>query len=138
MGEGDVKGQVNDELSDEKTTLKEEIKQEQISDENENGTMDEEEKMDQLEILRRCRSVKQGLEALRQEQSSILHSLVATLSAIRREKDPDTRWESPSYIQIDAIITVFNISCYLKLFGFNCYRSHWSVLRIRVLVVDHE
>lgn len=91
MGEGDVKGQVNDELSDEKTTLKEEIKQEQISDENENGTMDEEEKMDQLEILRRCRSVKQGLEALRQEQSSILHSLVATLSAIRREKDPDTR-----------------------------------------------
>lgn len=94
MGEGDVKGQVNDELSDEKTTLKEEIKQEikkeQISDENENGTMDEEEKMDQLEILRRCRSVKQGLEALRQEQSSILHSLVATLSAIRREKDPDT------------------------------------------------
>jgi len=51
---------------------------------------DEEEKMDQLEILRKCRSVKHGLDALRQEQSSILHSLVATLTAIRREKDPDT------------------------------------------------
>ena len=44
-----------------------------------------------LEILRKCRSVKHGLDALRQEQSSILHSLVATLTAIRREKDPDTR-----------------------------------------------
>lgn len=50
----------------------------------------EEDRLDQLEILRRCRSVKQGLEALRQEQSSILSSLLATLSAIRREKDPDT------------------------------------------------
>ena len=58
----------------------------------ENQNLDEEEKMDQLEILRRCRSVKQGLEALRQEQSSILHSLVATLTAIKREKDPDTRY----------------------------------------------
>jgi len=50
----------------------------------------DEQKMDQLEILRKCRSVKHGLDALRQEQSSILHSLVATLTAIRREKDPDT------------------------------------------------
>jgi len=55
-----------------------------------NNDGDEEEKMDQLEILRKCRSVKHGLDALRQEQSSILHSLVATLTAIRREKDPDT------------------------------------------------
>ena len=52
----------------------------------------DEQKMDQLEILRKCRSVKHGLDALRQEQSSILHSLVATLTAIRREKDPDTRY----------------------------------------------
>ena len=51
----------------------------------------DDQKMDQLEILRKCRSVKHGLDALRQEQSSILHSLMATLTAIRREKDPDTR-----------------------------------------------
>jgi len=86
MGEGDGMGQVKEEFKDEVP-----VKSEPGSD-NENGPVDDEEKMDQLEILRRCRSVKQGLEALRQEQSSILHSLVATLSAIRREKDPDTRW----------------------------------------------
>ncbi|CAG5106966.1 Oidioi.mRNA.OKI2018_I69.chr1.g3082.t2.cds [Oikopleura dioica] len=54
------------------------------------GKTDDEKSLDQLEILRRCRSVKQGLEALRQEQSSILTSLLATLSAIRKEKDPDS------------------------------------------------
>jgi len=51
---------------------------------------DDEKSLDQLEILRRCRSVKQGLEALRQEQSSILTSLFATLTAIKKEKDPDS------------------------------------------------
>jgi len=84
MGEEDVK----DEMDTSPETSKE-LKEDVIEDV-ENQNLDEEEKMDQLEILRRCRSVKQGLEALRQEQSSILHSLVATLTAIKREKDPDT------------------------------------------------
>ena len=89
MGEGDVDGGKAEKVEN----VKEEMKPEIESDaENGAGESTEEEKMDQLEILRRCRSVKQGLEALRQEQSSILHSLVATLTAIRREKDPDTRF----------------------------------------------
>ena len=89
MGEGDVEGGKAEKIEN----AKEEIKTE-IESDVENGAAEptDEEKMDQLEILRRCRSVKQGLEALRQEQSSILHSLVATLTAIRREKDPDTRY----------------------------------------------
>nr|CAB3259136.1 kinesin light chain 1-like [Phallusia mammillata] len=43
----------------------------------------------QDDILTNTRAVMQGLEQLKNEHNSILHSLLATLNAIRREKDDD-------------------------------------------------
>nr|XP_026694386.1 kinesin light chain 1 [Ciona intestinalis] len=40
-------------------------------------------------IITNTRAVMQGLEQLKNEHNSILHSLLATLNAIRREKDDD-------------------------------------------------
>ena len=40
-------------------------------------------------IIANTRAVMQGLEQLKNEHNSILHSLLATLNAIRREKDDD-------------------------------------------------
>lgn len=46
-------------------------------------------KMSQDVILQNTRAVIQGLDQLKNEHNSILHSLLATLNAIRRENDKD-------------------------------------------------
>ena len=54
------------------------------------GTVDgHDNRLNQDDILSSTRAVMQGLEQLKNEHNSILHSLLATLNAIRREKDDD-------------------------------------------------
>ena len=50
---------------------------------------EKDETMPQDSIISNTRAVMQGLEQLKNEHNSILHSLLATLNAIRREKDDD-------------------------------------------------
>jgi len=52
-------------------------------------TEHQDESMPQDNIISNTRAVMQGLEQLKNEHNSILHSLLATLNAIRREKDDD-------------------------------------------------
>ncbi|XP_039253663.1 kinesin light chain-like isoform X3 [Styela clava] len=60
-----------------------------LSNDGLNSTQNGEVKMSQDVILQNTRNVIQGLDQLRTEHNSILHSLLATLNAIRRENDKD-------------------------------------------------
>ena len=50
---------------------------------------EDENRFQQNGLVTNTRAVMQGLEQLKNEHNSILHSLLATLNAIRREKDED-------------------------------------------------
>lgn len=56
-----------------------------------NGNIDQQEQTEKpnSSLIANTRAVMQGLEQLKNEHNSILHSLLATLNAIRREKDED-------------------------------------------------